>query len=123
MPILDLNLKALMNLTVVWEKYTGRNGHGDPSYAAPKTLTCWMEERGVGGGIEAYRRSDEDVYDARIDVYLDATDTDVASMGMTDRFTIPSGLESTDTGMTSMPSRMTVFCGPNGDPWVKLVTL
>lgn len=122
MSALDPNLLSLMTVPVTWEAFNGFNDYGEPSYKAAVTKSCWLEERGYGGGGQARREADETIVDPRVDIYLDATDPDVQAMTMYDRFTLPTGSETAQP-MSSQPERMNIFYGPTGDPWVKVVTL
>lgn len=117
---LDANILALMNDTVSWEAYTTQDGHGDPTYAAPKTLSCWIEEKGLSGGVRAHRAAHADTFDPLYDVYFDANDPDVLTFDLRDRFTI-----TTQTGGShaEQPERIDTFRGPNGALWVTVVTL
>jgi hypothetical protein len=123
MAVLDSNIAALMNQTVTWEKWNGTSTlYADPNYAAPKSLTCFIEEKGYSGGAKMYRRPDDSVADAFVDLYFDANDADVMSFSLKDRFTLPSALESSET-LRTQPETINTFVGPQGERWIVVVTL
>lgn len=118
--MVDSAVLELMNESVAWERVTGRDLYADSGYAAPVTIRCFTEERfGAGSGMAAVRRPDETTVDARLDVYFDASDVNVALFSLEDRFTLAD--ESAEV-VKSKPAQIANFFGPNGDPWLKVVS-
>lgn len=121
MPLaLDQSILALMNDTVSWEHYTGQDGHGDPVFDPAVTVKCWIEERGFAGGILARRTAHADTFEPYYDIYFDATDANVQTFDLRDRFTVtsqPSGQHPTQ------PDRILEFRDETGAGVVTLVTL
>jgi len=118
---LDPNLLALMNQTVLWERCTGLDAYTDYQYAVSKKKKAWVEERGASGGVDVVQRPDETVYHTILDLFFDATDPDVQAFSMKDRFTI-AAIED-DQVRADQPQRIQTFYGPDGEPWVKMVTM
>jgi hypothetical protein len=122
MPSLDSNIVGLMNDTVSWEKANASNLYGDFTYAAAKTLSCFVEEKFGSGGAKGLRHADESVTDAFVELYFDANNADVATFSMNDRFTLIAGQEALRSIVTQ-PDAINVFTGPQGERWITVVTL
>ena len=117
-------IAELMTITAAWEKHTGIDGHGQPIYASPVTLNCWLEQSGfVAGGLEAVRRPTNTAVDIEYDLYFNGSDTNVQQFTLLDRFTIsPVGIE----GRKPQALFLATSFGPpfdNQAPWLVKVTL
>ena len=117
-------IHELMTVPVTWEKWTGFDGYGQPSYAAPVTLYCWLEKAGmITGGYEAVRKPDGTSVDAEWDLFFDGSDSRVQGFALWDRFTVPSvGGESRSLQALFLSTNY----GPpfdNQAPWLVQVTL
>lgn len=122
MAVLDSNIAGLMNQTVTWESASSQNLYGDTAYAAPKVITCFIEEKGYSGGAKSMRRSDDSVTDAYVALYFDANNADVATFSVNDRFTVSSGTDALGA-ISTQPDSIDVFVGPQGERWITVVTL
>ena len=89
------DIAELMTVTCQYERHTGVDGHGQPVYASPVSLNCWLEQSGfVAGGLEAVRRPTNTAVDIEYDLYFNGSDTNVQQFTLLDRFTIsPVGIE------------------------------
>lgn len=126
MATVDSNILGLMNQTVAWEGYAGTSTtYGEPNWNAPKNKTCYMEAKGLSGeAVAKVSRADDTVYDPKYQLYFDANDADVQAFTMKDRFTIRStALGATAEIMRSRPKGMDLLVGPQGEAWIKIVTL
>ena len=82
-------IAELMTVTAAWEKHTGVDGHGQPVYASPVSINCWLEQSGfVAGGLEAVRRPTNTAVDIEYDLYFNGSDTNAQQFTLLDRFTI-----------------------------------
>lgn len=118
----DSAIVELMNETVTWEKAVTRDRYAQNSFAAPVTIKCFIEPSGfIGGGIKSSRRPDETVVDAVFEMYFDASDPNVQQFTLDDYFTVTN--EAGVTVVRTQPELVANFFGPNGDPWLKVVTL
>lgn len=119
---LDPNIRALMTQEVVWEQFVSMDVYGDQAYAVGKTKLAWVEGHGLmGGGVVQRETRDERIEDAMIDIYFDANDPDVLEFGVKDRFTV-TGL-SDETSYSLTPDVINTYNGPEGIPWVRVVSL
>ncbi len=117
-------IAELMTVTAAWERHTGVDGHGQPIYASPVSLNCWLEQSGfVAGGLEAIRRAANTAVDIEYDLYFNGSDTNVQQFTLLDRFTItPVGIE----GRKPQALFLDTSYGPpfdNQAPWLVKVTL
>lgn len=110
-----------MNQTVLWERFTSDNAYGDAVYAAPVSLRCLIDEVGVHGGVQNRQHSDVTTYDPEVNLYFDGNDTNVQLFSMKDRFTI-TGQEGVEV-LRSRPDAMGSSIGPQGEPWLFVVSL
>jgi hypothetical protein len=113
-----------MTVSCSWERSTGPDGYGQPVYASPVTLKCWIEQSGfVAGGLEAVRRPPNTAVDIEFDLYFNGSDTNVQSFTVLDRFSIPTvGIE----GRKPQALFLATDFGPpfdNQAPWLVKVTL
>ncbi len=118
------DIAELLTTTCQWEHTTGMDGHGQPTYASPVTLKCWVEQSGfVAGGLESVRRPPNTAIDIEYDLYFDGSDTNVQQFTNTDRFTIaPIGI----LGRKIQTLFLETTLGPpfdNQAPWLVKVTL
>ncbi len=122
---LPFAIRELMtNVTVDWEQAGALSGAGEPSYAAPVQIDCWMEPEGVGtnAGIVSSRAGIsgailEQTRRPELSLYFDGDDANVHSFKLTDRFTLPA---PADAGVAMMPTVIETFFGPPFDsqyPW------
>ena len=118
----------MYNTTALWESAndtTGRDVFGQPSYAAPLEINCWMEPEGIGvnAGMTDSRAPIsgtilEQTRRPELSLYFDGDDANVRSFKMTDRFTPPT---TAGAGIAMMPTVIETLHGPNFDnlnPWV-----
>lgn len=122
---LPADIAALMSTTVVWERFTGRDGAGQPTYAPPVTLKCWQEEYSVmTGGLSVTRRADGAVVEPQWHLYFSGDDPNARKIGVYDRFTTTA--VGQDTTQKLQPLRVNTMLGPNFDnknPWMIEVAL
>lgn len=121
---LPAEIAELMTVACSWEKSTGLDGHGQPVYADPVTLNCWVEQSGfVAGGLESVRRAPGTSIDIEYDLYFDGSDENVKQFTNLDRFTIePIGIQ----GRVIQALFVETAFGPpfdNQDPWLVRVAL
>lgn len=121
--MLDSNILALMNDTVLWERSTQGvdegDLHGDLHFYPAVTKSCWVEEAGAEGGFQRKIKNDFRMDVPQVNIYFDASDVDVQAFTLADRFTV-NELAIT---MPQQPSRINTFYGPAGDAWLTVVTL
>lgn len=117
-------LAELMTVEVTWEASTGQDGYAKVSYAAPVTLTGWVEPYGIAGGVEAIRRQDGTMVEPQYELYFDGDDARARGFTILDRFTLP---ETVDAQLRPLQAvRISTLAGPpfdNTDPWLVTVTL
>jgi hypothetical protein len=118
------DIAELLTISCQYEKNTGLDGHGQPTYAAPITLQCWCEQSGfVAGGLEAVRRAANTTVDVEFDLYFNGSDANVQGFTVLDRFSIPVvGIE----GRKPQALFLATEFGPpfdNQAPWLVKVTL
>ena len=105
---------------------------GQPTYADPITIACWLEAEGAGGGSS----SDVGVTSSRANIsqtileqtrrpelslFFDGDDSNVRSFKLTDRFT-PATIAA--AGIRMMPTVIVPMYGPpfaNLYPWAIVV--
>lgn len=118
--MLDLNILSLMNETVEWERAGAADRYVDNAYAAPVTISCFMEPAGfVGGGDTSIRRPDDTVVDAKFDAHFDAADPNVQLFTTDDFFTIAG---ESGVSVRTQAERITNFYGPQGEFWTRVVS-
>ena len=122
---LPFAIRELMtNVTVEWEQAGATDDFGQPSYAAPVEINCWMEPEGIGvnaGMTDSRANFNQTILQQtrrpELDMYFDGDDPDAQSFKMTDRFTPPT---TAGTGIALMPTIIETLYGPNFDnvnPW------
>lgn len=120
---LPVEIKELMTVTVTWESFLGFDGHAEPSYAAPVTLSCWQEAHSLmQTGLEAVRQADLTVSDPDWDLFFSGDDPNAQQIKLYDRFT-PGGFASS-TAMTLQATSVNTIYGPpfdNSNPWLIVV--
>lgn len=79
---LDPNLAALMTLDCSWESKTGVDLHGQDTWADPVTLKCYP-----AFGALQIQRPNGTVYNSDQALYFDASDANVQTFKLGDRFT------------------------------------
>lgn len=123
-PSLPAEIKELMTLAVVWEKFEGFDGHAEPAYANPVELACWLEPHGTDTvGVRVYRRQDGTTVEPQYTMYFTGDNPQVRGMSVYDRFTIPS-IDAEDKPLEAL--NVSTFGGPpfdNRNPWLVAVTL
>ncbi len=115
----------MSNTTCLWEQAGALSGAGEPSYATPVEIDCWMEPEGVGtnAGMVSSRAGIsgailEQTRRPELSLYFDGDDANVRSFKLTDRFTPPT---VGGAGIAMMPTVIETFYGPPFDdvnPWV-----
>jgi hypothetical protein len=121
LPILEL----MTNVTVLWEQAGAADVFGQPAYAAPVQINCWMEPEGMGSDVGATdSRADfnqtilQQTRRPELTMYFDGDDLRAQSFTLLDRFTPPT------TGLLNiklMPTTIVTLYGPNFDnfnPWL-----
>ena len=81
---LDSNLAALFTETCNWSAKTGVDKHGQDTWAAPVALKCYP-----AFGQLQIQRKDGTVYSSDQALYFDASDANVQSFQLGDRFSAP----------------------------------
>lgn len=89
-------IAALLTAEVIWEKWLGFDGHAEPRYDAPVSLTCWIEPRPTisAGGANAIRRPENTSVDLQYTLYFSGDNADARGMSTFDRFTLPTPFSS-----------------------------
>lgn len=122
---LPAQIAELMTVQVTWEASLGQDGHGQSGYAAPVTLTGWVEPYGVlRGGVEVTRRADTTIAEPSYELYFDGDDDRVRGFTILDRFTLPSVVEGASRPL--QPLQIETLAAPpfdNEAPWLVQVTL
>lgn len=119
---LDPNIKALMTETVIWEQFASMDVYGDQSYSPGIPKLAWVEAHGMfGGGVVLRETKDERTQDAMVDIYFDAADPDVLAFDVKDRFTVTNLDDRASYSLT--PDSINTWHGPDGNPWVRVVSL
>jgi hypothetical protein len=122
-------VELMTNVTVLWEQSGAVDVFGQPSYAAPVEINCWMEPEGLGtdvGATVSRANFDQTILQQtrrpEVTMYFDGDDARAQSFVLTDRFTPPT------TGLLEiklMPTTIVTLYGPNFDnfnPWLVSVS-
>lgn len=109
----------LMTNTVTWERFIGQDGHAVEKYAAPLTVPCWFEEKGMSGGTQRVTQPGKTTMQPLIDIYMDCDQIDASEVTLRDRFTYFVNGQK----FFSQPDRLNIGYGPDGSPWTLVVTL
>lgn len=129
---LPFPIKELMtNVTVLWEQAAGteaaptRDVYGQPSYAAPVQINCWMEPEGMGmnaGMTDSRATFNQAILQQtrrpELSLYFDGDDPNAQQFKMLDRFTPPT---TGGADIALMPTVIETLYGPNFDnqnPWL-----
>lgn len=81
---LDSNLAALFTETCNWSAKSGTDKHGQDTWADPVALKCYP-----AFGQSQIQRPDGVVYSSDQSLYFDASDANVQSFQLGDRFSAP----------------------------------
>jgi hypothetical protein len=114
----------MYNTSCLWEQAGALDVFGQPSYATPLEIDCWMEPEGAGSnaGMQDSRANIsrtilEQTRRPELSLYFDGDDANVRSFKLTDRFTPPT---TAGAGIAMMPTVIETMYGPNFDnlnPW------
>ncbi len=117
--------ELLSNTTVLWEQAGAVDVFGQPSYAAPVEIDCWMEPEGLGtsAGVLDSRAGVsgtilEQTRRPEVSLFFDGDDANVRSFKLTDRFTPAT---TAAAGVAMMPTTIQTMYGPpfdNVNPWL-----
>lgn len=114
----------LMWNTVAWQAFIAFDGYAQPTYAASKNLSCWIEGHNFQG-LEANRKANVTEVEPRYDLFFSGDSADARSISLYDLFTIgPIGATLLDQQL--QPIEISTGYGPNFDntnPWIIRVTL
>ena len=126
---LPFAIRELMwNTIVSWEQAGAVDGAGQPSYATPVQIDCWVEPEGIGsnvGVVDSRANVNQTILQQtrrpELSLYFDGDDANVRSFKLTDRFTPAT---TAAAGIAMMPTTIETLYGPNFDnqyPWIVVV--
>jgi hypothetical protein len=116
---LPAQIKKLMRNEVTWEGFIGQDGFTDEIYTEPRTIKCWIEEKGGFGGVQRNQTGSSTLIDPKVDVYMDPNDIDPSTVTMRDRWTYAINGQEWQT----QADRIAITNGPDGSPWLLVATL